>query len=223
MLIATSLYLGMFSSMGAGMTTFLRVFSCVIGLAALIGPGRVFLQGAWSAVRTWTPHMDLPIALGLLVGTIAGLVNTIRGAGEIYFDSLSVLIFLLLVGRWIQFRQQNRAVDAVDMLSRLTPRTAHKLVDGRIVETFLDMIEVGDQLEVRAGELFPVDGLLIDGHTSVDESMLSGESRLVPKRNGDSVLAGTQNRRVTVAMEARTTDKDSRLSNLVTSGRTGVR
>ncbi len=131
MLIAASLYLGMFSFMSSGTMQMLRVASCLIGLAALIWPGRVFLSGAWNAIRTRTPHMDLPIALALLVGTVAGLVNTIRGTGEIYFDSLSVLIFLLLLGRWIQFRQQNRAADAVELLHRLIPARAGGLTETK--------------------------------------------------------------------------------------------
>ncbi len=88
MLIAGALYLGMFSYMSTGMTQMLRVASCLVGLAALIWPGRVFLSGALAAIRTRTPHMDLPIALGLTIGSVAGLINTIRGSGEIYFDSL---------------------------------------------------------------------------------------------------------------------------------------
>ena len=116
MLIAAALYFGMFQYMTHDIGTLLRVASCVIGLISVLGPGRVFLAGSVAAIRTRTPHMDLPIALALMVGTLTGLVNTVRGAGEIYFDSLSVLVFLLLLGRWIQFRQQNRATDAVELL-----------------------------------------------------------------------------------------------------------
>lgn len=215
MLIAASLYFGMFSYMSVGMGQMLRVASCAVGLASLFWPGRIFLQGAVNAIRTRTPHMDLPIALGLTVGSIAGLVNTIRGTGEIYFDSISVLIFLLLVGRWIQFRQQNRAADAVEMLYRLTPKTTHKIVDGRPVETFVDLIEVADMLEIRAGDLFPVDAVIVEGATEVDESILSGESRMLKKSVGDDVLAGTQNRRSAIKVRVTATGRETRLSKIV--------
>lgn len=215
MLIAVAIYLGMFSQMGAAMLTMLRVASCVIGLASLLGPGRIFLRGAWIAIRTRTPHMDLPIALGLLVGSIAGLVNTVLGIGDIYFDSLTVLIFVLLVGRWIQFRQQNRAADSVEMLYRLTPKRARKLIEGRAIDTFLDMIEIDDLLEVRAGDLLPVDGIIVDGQSEVDESILSGESRPVLKNPGDEVLAGTKNRTSRITVRTTQTERGTRLSRLV--------
>ncbi len=215
MLIATALYLGMFSYMSVGMSQLLRVASCVVGLASLLGPGRVFLQGAVNAIRTRTPHMDLPIALGLTIGCIAGVVNTIRGAGEIYFDSLSVLIFLLLIGRWIQFRQQNRAADAVELLYRLTPKTTRKIVDGRAIEVFVELVKPDDLLEIRPGELIPVDAEVIEGTTEVDESILSGESRLIPKSIGDSVLAGTQNCQSALKIRATATGLDTRLSKIV--------
>lgn len=215
MLIATALYLGMFSYMSVGMNQMLRIASCLVGLASLLWPGRVFLSGAINAIRTRTPHMDLPIALGLTIGCIAGVINTIRGTGEIYFDSLSVLIFLLLIGRWIQFRQQNRAADAVEMLYRLTPKMTRKVIDGRTVEMFVDLVQPGDLIEIRPGELVPVDAEIVTGTTQVDESILSGESRLLRKTVGDSVLAGTQNCDQVLVARATATGRETRLSKIV--------
>lgn len=215
MLIATALYLGMFSYMSLGMTEMLRIASCLVGLASFLGPGRIFLQGAWSAIRTRTPHMDLPIALGLTVGSTAGLINTVRGTGEIYFDSLSILIFLLLVGRWVQFRQQNKAADAVELLYRLTPQKTQKLVNGKAIETMVDMVQPGDLLEIRPGELVPVDAVIVEGATKIDESILSGESRPLKKSVGDEVLAGTQNRDSVIVVRATGTGRQTRLSKIV--------
>ncbi|MFT5300240.1 MAG: Cu2+-exporting ATPase [Mariniblastus sp.] len=215
MLIAASLYFGMFSYMSGGMTQLLRVASCLVGLASLAWPGRIFLRGAIAALRTKTPHMDLPIALGLTVGSLAGIVNTIRGSGEIYFDSLSVLIFLLLVGRWVQFRQQNRAADSVEMLYRLTPKTTRKIVDGHPVETYVDLVQAGDLLEIRNGDLVPVDAEIVRGQTQMDESILSGESRLLKKSVGDTVLAGTQNKSTAIEVRTTATGNDTRLSKII--------
>ncbi len=215
MIIAAALYLGMFSHMTSGMTGLLRGASCVVGVIALLWPGRVFLQSAAGALRTRTPHMDLPIALGLTVGTIAGFANVIRGTGEIYFDSLSVLIFLLLIGRWIQFRQQSKATDAIELLFRLTPQMARKLVDGKPVEMLVDLVVVGDLLEVYPGELFPVDAKVVGGETHADESILTGESESVFREVGDCVSAGTTNINSPVTIRANAIGRETRLSQIV--------
>ena len=215
MMISAAIYLGMFSHMSTDMNQLLRIASCLIGVFALLVPGRVFLASAVNAIRTRTPHMDLPIALALLGGTLVGTANVIRGVGEIYFDSLSVLIFLLLIGRWIQFRQQARAADSIDMLYQLTPRTANKIVDGEPVKTFVDLVEVGDQLLVRPGELIPVDGDIVDGSTHLDEAILTGESVQVTKCIGDRIAAGSTNLSGVITMVATQVGTQTRISKIV--------
>ncbi len=215
MLIATALYLGMFSHMESAFVTLLRWVSCLIGVGSLIGPGRVFLKSGWNALRTWTPHMDLPIALGLLAGTINGLVNTIRGTGEIYFDSLSVLICLLLIGRWIQFRQQNRAADAVELLYRLTPQRARKLVNGNVVEVMIEDVVVGDQIEIRPGDIVPTDAVVVSGSSQVDQSILTGEAKPQTKHMGDSISAGSKNISSLLVAQASAVGQETRISKIV--------
>ncbi len=215
MLISAALYLGMFAQMSAGMSQLLRIASCGVGLAALLIPGRVFLKSAISAIRTKTPHMDLPIALALTVGTIAGTVNVIRGIGEIYFDSLAVLIFLLLVGRWIQFRQQCRAANSIELLYRLTPQTTKRIVDGQAVETLVDLVSKDDLLQIETGDLFPVDAEIITGSTAVDESILTGESKAVQKTVGEFVAAGTSNVGSRVVVRVNAIGNETRLGKIV--------
>jgi len=215
MLIAAALYLGMFQHMAASVEMLLRWSSCLVGLVSLLWPGQVFLRGAIAAIRTRTPHMDLPVALGLSVGGVAGLLHTISGRGEIYFDSLSVLVFLLLLGRWIQYRQQCRAADAIEMLHQLTPHMTRKLVDGEFVETPIDLIDQGDILEVRAGETIPVDGQLQVGDTSVDEAILTGESTPRIIRPGDAVSAGTLNLQDVIRVQALAVGSATRIARIV--------
>jgi P-type Cu2+ transporter len=128
MLIGAALYLGWFSGMDPAMTALFRWLSFLLGWLSLAGPGLVFFRGAYAALRTRTPHMDVPIAIGLIVGGVSGSVNTFRGHGEVYFDSLSALVLLLLVGRWFQAHQQRRAIESVDLLDQLTPRKARRLI-----------------------------------------------------------------------------------------------
>lgn len=193
MLIATGLYLGAFSTMSDGMLQLLRWASCIVGVFSLLGPGRTFFRGALAALRTRSSHMDLPVALGLAIGGIAGLVNTVRGQGEIYFDTLSVLVFLLLLGRWLQVRQQDRAASALDILFRVTPRVAHRVDDDGVHDVPGDVLVVGDVLEVRVGDVVPADGLIIEGATTCDQSVLTGESVPVLLQRGDAAAAGTTN------------------------------
>ncbi|MCP4099099.1 MAG: cadmium-translocating P-type ATPase [Planctomycetaceae bacterium] len=214
MVISAALYFAMFSHMTAGMTQLMRVASGLVGLVALCGPGRVFVTSALAAVKTRTPHMDLPIALALIVGTLAGVTNVIRGAGDIYFDTLCVLIVLLLIGRWLQFRQQTKAASAVELLSQLTPQKTRKFVEGRLVECLVDSVEVGDLLQIRQGEIFPVDGVVMDSGTEADESILTGESVPVGKAHGDEVLAGTTNVGAVVLMKGCKVRGDTRIHQL---------
>ena len=104
MWIAIALYAGEASGVASDHRLFLRIAASVLGVATVVFPGRTFFVSAIASLRTRTPHMDLPVALGLTVGTIVGLFNAITDRGEVYFDSLAMLVFLLLIGRWIQFR-----------------------------------------------------------------------------------------------------------------------
>ena len=214
MMISAALYFGMFSFMSSGMEELLRYTSCVLGIASLIFPGRTFLTSALSAIRTRTPHMDLPISLALALGTIAGTINVLRGHGEIYFDSLSMLIVLLLVGRWLQFRQQAVAADSVEMLSRLTPRVARKIINGKVESTLVELLKVNDELELQTGDLVPADGHLISDSVNVDEAILTGESEAVLKNKGQKLLAGSTCLGPVVRMRTTAVGRDTEIAKL---------
>lgn len=215
MLFGAALYFGLLSQLGSGIETLFRGASCLLGILSVLGPGRVFLRTAWSALRTQTAHVDIPVAVALLMGTTSGLWNTLHGTGEIYFDSISSLVALLLVGRYIQFRQQRQTAEAVDLLYRLTPRTARKLVGGEVVETLVELIEPGDRLEVLAGQGVPADGTLIAGESNLDEALLTGESRPVKRVAGEAVFAGTQNLVSPIEFVVTRTGRETRMGQLM--------
>jgi len=195
MLLALAMYAGMFEGIEPQHLALLRWASLGIGLTALIWPGRVFFRGAWAALRTRTGNLDLPIALALGVGGAAGLYNTVAGVGDLYFDSLSVLVFLLLVGRYVQARQQRWARGAVDLTRALTPDVAHRVgPDGQATEEVtLDALRVGDTVAVRSGDLVPADGVVVHGQSTIDRALLTGEAVPEAVAVGDTVHAGTQN------------------------------
>ena len=216
MLMAFALYGGWLHGMEREYRDLLRWTSLALTLVQLAGPGRVFFTGAWAALRTRTSHMDLPIALGLLAGLVGGAWNTFTGAGEVYFESVTVLVFFLLVGRAVQQRQQRAAYDSLELLYALTPGRA-RLVreDGAVEEVPLDALEPGARVEVRAGDSVPADGRLVEGDSQFDLSLLSGESRPVRLEPGAPLHAGTVNLRARVVVEVEATGEDTRVGRLM--------
>lgn len=215
MVIAFALYGGLFHGMDAGMWTLFRYASLGFAVLALAWPGRVFLRSAWAALRTRTAHIDLPIAVGLLAGVISGAINTVRSSGDVYFDSVTVLIFLLLIGRWLQMRQQRKSQDAIAMLFALTPATARRCEhdDTRIVP--VEALQAGDLVEVRPGECIPADGTITTGSTTVNRALLSGESQPVEVGRGDEVSAGVTNCSQRIIMRICATGSDTRIGRLM--------
>lgn len=219
MLAALALYAGEVNTMDARFTTFFRWVSLALVVPSFVWPGRVFFQGAWSAVRTRSLHMDLPIAIALAAGFVQGAVNTVRGSGPVYFDGLAILIFALLVGRFLQQRGQRLAADAAELLHALAPRTA-RIVEGtgdamRTREVPAEALLPGMVLDVRAGDTFAADGIIVDGRSTVNAALLTGES--VPTRvtEGTAVYAGTQNVEAPLRVRVEQAGESSRIATLM--------
>ncbi len=217
MLLAIAIYCGQWTGMAVEHLQLLRLASTVVGLVSLLGPGAVFFRGAWAAIRARTSHMDLPIALGLGVGAVSGAWNTLTGSGELYYDSLSMLVFFLLIGRALQSWQQRSACESVDLLQQLTPAIAVRVRDGQLETIAIDDVNAGDTLEVRSGQTMPVDGTVVYGSSEVDTSLLTGESKLQTIRVGSQVIAGTLNRTCTVRVRADRVGAQTRLAKLLDS------
>lgn len=190
MLLAFAMYAGEFSGIEPAYATLLRWASAFVGVVAVAWPGAVFFRGALAALRVRAPHIDIPIALGLGVGAIASVANTALGRDIVYFDSLSMLVFLLLVARWIQRRQQQHATDAVELLLSMTPTRARVWRDNAWCDAAIDAVRPGDLVEVRAQETAPVDGEVVEGESRIDAALLTGESAPLPVAPGSAVHAG---------------------------------
>lgn len=213
--IAFALYGGLLHGMEAEFFSLFRWASLLITLPAMFWGGGVFFRGAWAAWRTRTMHMDLPISLGLAIGFLSGAVNTLRGAGDVYFDSVTALIVLLLAGRFIMNRQQRTAAEAGELLFSLTPRVARLLEGVEVREIPLEALARGVRVEVRAGETVPADGKIAAGHSTLDASILTGESRPVECGPGDPVLAGTVNLSSPLEVQVERTGEQTRLGKLM--------
>lgn len=215
MLFALALYAGLFSAMEADHREFFRWMSMVVTIVSLVWPGSVFFKGAWAAIRTRAVHLDIPIALALFAGGLWSAFSTMRGQGDIYFDSLSVLVFLLLVGRFIQQRQQRWSSDAVELLFSLTPTSARKIEGDQIKDVPIEAVSPGDILEVRAGESIPADGIITLGASAVDQALLTGESRPASVQIGDPVHAGSVNISAALRVEVSATGENTRVGRLM--------
>ncbi|MFW6113929.1 MAG: heavy metal translocating P-type ATPase, partial [Actinomycetota bacterium] len=164
-------------------------------------PGMVFYRGAWKAVRHGTTDMNTLIAVGSSAAYAYSLVATfspsfISGAGlelAVYYDASASIIALILLGRFLEARAKGRTSDAVRRLVDLKARTARVAKEGGEIEVPLEEVRVGDLVTVRPGEKIPVDGKVVDGHSSVDESMITGESLPVEKGPGDEITGATIN------------------------------
>lgn len=216
MLASLALYAGDFSGMERPYELLFRWVCFGLTVPSLLIPGRVFFTGAWGALRTRSLHMDLPIAIALGAGALRGAINTITDSGPIYFDGVTILIFLLLTGRFLQQRGQRAATDAAELLYSLAPSTA-RVVGENGTERELPAVALlpGMEIIVRAGESFPADGVLSHGDTNVDASLLTGESRPVSATVGDAVFAGTLNVSAPVRVQVEVAGETSRLAKLL--------
>ena len=194
MLLAIALYAGLFGGMAAADTAFFRWASMLVAVPALGFAATPMFRTALGALRAGRLHLDLPLSIGIVAGLGWGSANVVRGVGEIYFDSLAMLVFLLLVARFVVLRHQRRASSAAELLLALTPSRARRIgADGAIAEVPIEAIAVNDRLSVRAGETIPIDGIVAAGTSAIDAGLLTGESRPVDVGPGDRVHAGTVN------------------------------
>ena len=215
MMIALALYSGMFTGMEREFERYFRWISWALITPALLWPGRVFFTSAWRALRAGGVHMDVPIALALGLGYAQGALNTWRDAGPVYFDAVGTLIFLLLVGRYLQHRAQRGAADSAALLGALAPATA-RVVEGDVVREVPSEAVLPEMLlEVRAGDTLAADGVVEQGTSALDLALLTGESHPVRVAAGDQVFAGTLNLSSTMRVRVSETGSESRLGRLL--------
>lgn len=185
--------------------------------------GRQYVVGAYKALRNRTTNMDTLIALGSLAAFIYSLVvlvGIVTGTSEavgdhVYFETAAVILTLITLGKLLEARAKGRTSEAIKKLIGLTPKTATLLRDGEEIETPVDDVLVGDYLVVRPGERIPVDGVVIEGRSSVDESMLTGESLPLNKNTGSEVIGATMNQQGRLVVEATRVGAQTALAQII--------
>jgi len=216
MMYALPVYLAEPGSMAPDIEQLMRWAGLILTLPVVVYSAGPFFQTAWRDLRQKRMGMDLPVALGIGVAFAASVWSTARGHGEVYFDSISMFVFLLLCGRYLEIRARHAVARSLDFLSRAIPEVALRLSpEGQPEQVAVSALRPGDKVLVRSGERVPADGVVEEGNGFVDESLLSGESRPVAMQAGDRLTGGSSNVAGALLMRVDRIGADTVLSSIV--------
>jgi Cu2+-exporting ATPase len=192
-----------------------RWIPVVFGTAVYLYGGWVFVQGAWRELADRQPGMMTLISLAITVAFVFSVAVTLGFRGMPLWWELASLVTIMLLGHWMEMRSISQAQGALKELAKLLPNTAARLEGDRPVEVPLDQLRDGDLVLVRPGASVPADGVVREGASAVNESMLTGESRLIDKRAGDEVIAGTVNGEGSLRVEVTKTGERTALAGIM--------
>ncbi|MCS0380615.1 heavy metal translocating P-type ATPase [Vibrio diabolicus] len=212
MMLAVALYLEVFGDLEPEFKNYFRWVSLIFATPVLLYSALPFYLNAWRSIKGRTLGMDVPVSIALIFAYVASLIATVTEQGEVFFESISMFTFFLLVGRFLEMRARRKAAAASGNLLKLIPAIATTL-DGEQIP--VKTLKVGDRIRVLPGEHIPADGKVISGRIHIDESMLTGESIHVMKREGNAVYAGTLNGDESFELEVMSSKADSMISNIV--------
>ncbi len=225
MLLSIAVWAGSDGEMGPGTRGFMHLVSAMIAIPAVAFAGRPFFASAFDALKVRHVNMDVPISLAVILATGLSLYEAARGGHEAYFDAAVMLLFFLLIGRYLDHRLRARARSAARDLIALQATTAHRLLaDGTLEVVSARDLVPGDRVLLSPGDRAPVDGKIMEGRSSVDMSLVTGESEPVTLDAGAGVQAGVLNLSAQIVMEAEKSADDSliaELSRLIEAGEQG--
>lgn len=196
MMYAVPVYMAEAGSMTADIEQLMRWASLILTLPVILYSAAPFFRSAWRDLRLARVGMDLPVALGVGSAFIASTWATLTSSGAVYFDSVTMFVFFLLGGRYLEMMGRQKAARGVETLARALPAFATRLPDypaPNEARVAVAELAAGDVVLVRPGEAIPVDGEVVSGESSADEALLTGESLPVAKRCGDAVIGGSVN------------------------------
>jgi len=188
-----------------------NVFSTLLLLAY---PGQIFFKSAWRDLKNKTLGMDVPIVIGLSVAWLGSFYNTLRGTGEVYFESIAMFVIFLLIARYIELKSRIEATSLLDRAAKIIPQSILKYGATGLQQVAVAELKQGDHIQLKPGETLPVDGCLLTSASSFDESLLTGESKPVMHKVGDHLLGGSINIDQTVDIEVLSTQHASTLDEI---------
>jgi Cu+-exporting ATPase len=208
--------------------TLLRWTEFALTLPVVLWAALDYYRRGWIGVRNRSPNMYTLIGLGIAVAFVYSVIATLapaafpvemldlHGMVGVYFEVASTIVALVLLGEWLELRARGRTSAAIRQLLGLAPKSARRIrADGTEEDVPLDQVRVGDRLRVRPGEKVPVDGRVVEGHSSIDESMLTGEPMPTEKTKGDRVIGATLNQTGALIIETQSVGSDSLLAQIV--------
>jgi P-type Cu2+ transporter len=214
MMFAIGLYAGDFQGIEQDMQLFLRLVSFVVTTPVVFYSARPFFAAAWRGLRRRRPGMDLPVSIAVGSAYAASIHAMLTQGEAVWFDSVTMFVFFLTLGRFLEMRARHRSIDRGTALLNLLPNTVRRVEQGVEIVVPASRLVAGDRIRILAGESIPADGTLSDGQTTVDESLLTGEARPQPRLPGDALIAGSVNLDGVIEMTVEKTGPDTTLGTI---------
>ena len=216
MMLSVAKYTGFFTGMSLEVKNMIHLAEFILTTPVLFFSGFVFYKGAYFGLKNRIVNMDLLVSSGATMTYVYSLFVLFGAKGESYFDSVAMIITFVLVGKYLEVIGKKSAIDTLDKIKSTLPLEAMVVKDGKKETKALNLVEVGDIIELKIGEKVPVDGKIISGNASFDESSLTGESIPVYKKTGDNIFSGTVILDSTILFEVVKDFKNSTFSSIVT-------
>ena len=202
-------------------------FEFIFASPVVLWAGWSFYVRGYNSIKTWNLNMFTLISIGVGAAYIYSLaalflpqifpplMQTKDGLVHVYFEAAAVITTLVLLGQVLELRARSKTNSAIKTLLNLSPKQAHRIVDGNEEDVSLELIQVGDKLRIKPGEKIPVDGVVLEGQSNIDESMITGEPVLVAKAKDDTIIGATLNKNGTLVMQAEKVGNDTMLAQIV--------
>ena len=214
MMLAVALYAGDYSGMDAGLEKFMRWVSLLIATPVVFYSARSFFTSAWRDLKVRQLGMDVPVSLAIGLAYAASCWATINQSGQIYFDSVTMFTFFLLAGRFLEMGARQKAGQAAEELVKLLPAMATRITDMGDETVAVSDLSCGDNVRVKPGDSIPADGVILEGRSSVNESLLTGESYPLAKTINDKVIGGTVNIESPLVIKVEKVGEDTVLASI---------
>ncbi len=216
MAFAFAVWIGNYTySMGEYLRYIFHLVSGIIGVPSIIYASRIFIISSYKTLKAHKTNIDIPISISIIATLLISIQETIRMSDYVYYDAAASLTFLLLVGRYLDLKAKNKAKEGIRKIMFQQPSIANVIKPDGTISIAAKSVKPNDIILVKAGEKFPVDGVIIDGESEVDNSIISGESNPITVSKHSFIYAGTINLNNTLKVQAKNTGKHTTLSEII--------